>query len=125
MPATYSTAVKSARMTAVRDAIDGGTGPGVIEIGTAGMAVVLAIVTLEEPCGSVAGPVLTLAGMPHAAVSALASGVPAEARIRDGSGTDIVAGLTVGLADADLLVDAEYVTAGQGVIVGGAAITHV
>lgn len=37
MAVVYSATAKTARMTAVRDTIDAGTGPGVLQIGTAGM----------------------------------------------------------------------------------------
>ena len=46
MAVTYTTAVKTSRMTAVRDAIDGGGAAGRLEIGTAGMGTVLATITV-------------------------------------------------------------------------------
>lgn len=64
MAVVYSAATKTARMTAVRDTIDAGAGPGVLQIGTAGMTTILAEFTLNDPCGNVSGPVLTFLGFP-------------------------------------------------------------
>lgn len=124
MAVVYSTATKTARMTAVRDQIDAGSGPGVLQIGTASMATVLATITLGDPCGTVSGPVLTLSGFPRSDTSADASGTAAAARIRDSSGNDVITGLTVGLSGADVILDSLSFTAGQNVTINSAAITH-
>jgi len=57
MAVTYATAVKTARMTATRDNFQNGT----LEIGTAGMATVLATFTLSGTAGTVATDTWTLA----------------------------------------------------------------
>jgi hypothetical protein len=124
MAVTYTTAVKTARMTAVRDAIDGGSGAGVLEIGTTGMGTVLATVTLSDPSGTVSGAVLTLSGMPHSDTSADATGTAAAARIRDSAGTDVITGLTVGTSGTDIVLDSTSITAGQTVTINSATITH-
>lgn len=123
MAVTYSTAVKTARMTAVRDQIDGGAGAGKLEIGTANMASVLATITLADPCGSVANGVLTLT-MPQSDTSADATGTAAAARIRDSNNTDIITGLTVGTSGSDINLDSTSITAGQTVTINSATITH-
>lgn len=124
MAVVYSAATKTARMTAVRDTIDGGTGPGVLQIGTAGMATVLAEITLGDPCGTVSGPVLTFLGFPKSDTSANATGIAAEARIRDSSGNDVITGLTVGTSGSDINLDSTNITAGQTVTINSATITH-
>lgn len=124
MAVTYSTAVKTARMTAVRDQIDGGSGAGVLQIGTSGMSTVLAEITLADPCGTVSGAVLTLSGFPRSDTSANASGTAAAARIRDSSGTDCITGLTVGTSGTDIVLDSTSITAGQNVTLNSASITH-
>jgi len=91
----YSPLAKSMRMTAVRDLIDAGSSPGVIEIGTAGMGVVLAAIALAKPCGSVDGDTLTLR-IPEYGAFAVLSGVPKEARLRNGKREDVYTSLTVG-----------------------------
>ncbi len=127
MSVTYTTAVKTARMTAVRDAIDGGGAAGRLEIGTAGMASILATITLGysgASTGTVTNGVLTLAGFPRSDTSADNSGTAAAARIRTSAGTDIVTGLTVGTSGADINLDSVAITAGQQVTLTSATITH-
>jgi hypothetical protein len=126
MPASYRTTLKNTRMTAVRDDIDSGTGPGVLQIGTAGMAVVLADITLADPCGTVASGVLTFSGMPRSDTSANATGTAAAARIRDSSGNDIVTGLTVTATGGggDIQLNSVSISTGQTVEITSASITH-
>ena len=124
MAVNYTTAVKNARMTAVRDQIDAGSGPGVLQIGTTGMGTVLIEVTLADPSGTVTGGVLSLSNFPRSDTSANASGTAAAARIRDSSGTDVITGLTVGLSAADVILDSVNITAGQTVTINTAAFTH-
>jgi hypothetical protein len=123
MAVIYSTTVKSSRMTVVRDAIDGGTSGGTLEIGTTSMASVLAIIPLADPCGSVASDVLTFT-MPQSDTSADATGTAAEARIKDSSGTVIVSGLTVGTSGANINLSSVGITVGDTVTLSSAAITH-
>lgn len=110
-------------MTVVRDAIDGGTSGGTLEIGTTSMASVLAIIPLADPCGSVASDVLTFT-MPQSDTSADATGTAAEARIKDSSGTVIVSGLTVGTSGANINLSSVGITVGDTVTLSSAAITH-
>lgn len=124
MAVVYPTALKTTRMQAVRDAIDAGAGPGKLEIGTAAMALVLATVTLADPASSVAGAVLTLLGVPLSDTSADATGTAAAARIRDSDNNDVVTGLTVGLAGANIIVDDIEFTAGQTITITAGTITH-
>ena len=122
MSVTYSAAVKTARMQAVRDAINAGAGPGVLQIGTAAMASVLASIPLTDPV-TVSGAVLTALAAP-ATVAASAAGTAAAARIRDSDGNDIVTGLTVGTSAADVIVDNTNIANGQNVTANSATITH-
>lgn len=121
MTVTYTTAVKNSRLSAVVTAI--GT-TGVLEIGTAGMASILATIPLANPAGTVSGGVLTFT-MPQSDTSADASGTAAAARIRTASGgTDVVTGLTVGTSGTDVILDSTSITAGQTVTMNSASITH-
>jgi hypothetical protein len=124
MSVVYTTAVKAARMTAVRDQIDAGAGAGVLQIGTTGMATVLAEITLADPSGTVSGAVLTLSGFPRSDTSANATGTAAAARIRDSNGTDIITGLTVGTSGSDINLDNTSINTGQTVTINSATITH-
>lgn len=121
MSVTYTTAVKNSRLSAVVTAI--GT-TGVLEIGTTGMASVLATIPLDNPAGTVASGVLTFT-MPQSDTSADATGTAAAARIRTSSGgTDVVTGLTVGTSGTDIVLDSTSITAGQTVTINSASITH-
>lgn len=123
MPIIYTTAVKQARMTAVVTAI-GAT--GVLEIGTTGMAVVLATIAMNNPAGAAVDGTLTLSGFPKND-TADATGTAAEARIRTATGgTDIITGLTVGetASGADVILDNTDINAGQTVTITSAVFTH-
>lgn len=125
MSVIYGAQTRTDRMNAVKDSIDRGAAAGYIEIGTAGMALVLATITLADPCGSVSGDVLTFT-MPKSDTSADA-GAPstaAAARIKDSDGNIVVSGLTVGLAAADIILDSVSITAGQTVTLTAASLTH-
>jgi hypothetical protein len=122
MAVVYTTAVKNVRLNAVTTAI--GT-TGVLEIGTAGMATVLATINLANPAAPAAsGGVLTFT-MPQSDNAADATGTAAAARIRTASGgTDIVTGLTVGTSGTDVILDSVNITTGQQVTISSATITH-
>ncbi len=124
MSVNYTNAVKIARMAAV---VSQAGATAVLEIGTAGMATVLATIPLNNPiAGAAAGAgVLTLSGFPKSDTAADNSGTAAAARIRTASGgTDIVTGLTVGLTGSDINMDSVNITAGQTVTINSAVFTH-
>jgi hypothetical protein len=128
MAVTYSTAVKTARMTAVRDQIDAGGAAGKLEICSAAYASILATIPLGysgASTGTVSGLVLTLAGFPRSDTSADNTGTAAIARIRTSANADVITGLTVGLSASDINLDSLSITAGQTVTINSAAITHV
>lgn len=125
MAVTYSTAAKTARMNAVVSQIDAGAGTSTIEIGTSGMGTVLAVFDLPDPCGTVTNGVLTFDMDPDLTdSSANAGGTAAAARIKDGSGTAVITGLTVGTSGADIILDSVSITAGQTVTLTAGTITH-
>lgn len=125
MGVIYASGLRTTRMTAVKDAIDAGSGPGVLEIGTTAMALTLASITLGDPCGTVSGDVLTFT-MPKSDTSADA-GAPdtaAAARIKDSDGNVVVSGLTVSTSGANINLDSTSITAGQTVTINTATLTH-
>ena len=124
MAVVYSDVVKILRMGVVLQQIDGEGAGAVLQIGTTGMAVILAEFTLDDPSGTVSGGVLTLSGFPKSDSSANATGTAAAARIRNANGTDVITGLTVGLSATDITLNSVSVTAGQPVTINSAAITH-
>ena len=111
-------------MQAVADQIDSGSGAGVLQIGTTAMGTVLAEFTLNDPCGTVSGDVLSFSGFPKSDTSANATGTAAAARIRTSAGTDVVTGLTVGTSGTDIILDNTSINATQTVTLNSASITH-
>lgn len=125
MAVTYNAALKTTRMQDVVNAIDAGAGPGTLEIGTAGMASVLAILTLADPCGTVSGSVLTFDTTPAIEdAAANAAGTAAEARIKDSGGTIVVSGLTVGTSGANINLNKTNIAVDDVVQITSATITH-
>lgn len=92
----YETPTKAARMGATRDMIDAAATPGRLQIGTAGMATVLREFVLNDPCGSVSGDTLSLAGFPKTDATGPA-GTAGAARVVDGDGNVVGKNLTVGV----------------------------
>lgn len=127
MALRYRAALRTARMQAVADDVDSGSGAGYMEICSAGYVDVLATLALSDPCGSVSGDVLTLT-TPAADVAADATGDAAIARIKNSAGTTIVDQLTVGkTGDTAHIILAQAtvgIVAGQTVTLTAATITH-
>jgi len=125
MAVTYSLSAKNARLQAVIDTIDAGTGAGYLEIGTTNMGNVLATITFNDPCGTVSSGVLTFSGFPKSDSSAANTGNAAAARIRDSNANDVITGLTVGEAGsgADIILDTTHIDAGEIVTLNSATLT--
>jgi hypothetical protein len=124
MPVNYNAALKTARLNAVVAAIDAGPGPGTLEICNAGYATVLATIVLADPSFTVAGSVMTMAGVPRSDTSADNTGTAALARIKDSAGTIVIDGLTVGVGTGDIQLNSVALAAGQTVTINSGTITH-
>jgi hypothetical protein len=85
MAVTYSTTLKSTRMTDVITALDAGAGNAILKIGTAGMASTLVSITLAKPSATVTTGVLTFAGLPKSGTAG-ATGTAAAAQLTDSTG---------------------------------------
>ncbi|MBL4744227.1 MAG: hypothetical protein JKX87_06280 [Cycloclasticus sp.] len=124
MSVTYTATLKNTRLNAVTTAIGAS---GFIQIGTAGMASILATIPLAATAAPAAsGGVLTFT-MPQSDNSADAtSPAAAEARIVTSALATVASGLTVGISGsgADVILDSVSITAGQTVTLNSAAITH-
>lgn len=109
-------------MQAVIAAIDENALPGFLEIGTSGMTVTLAVITLSKPSFTESGGVITMV----APKSGFAShtGTAASADIKDGGGNIIVSGLTVGTIGSDINLNSTALTSGQTVTITSGTITH-
>ena len=124
MAVNYASTLKDTRMTAVRDAIDAGSGAGYLEICSAAYAAVLATITLADPSGTISSGVLTFSGMPKSDTSADNTGTAAIARIKDSNGNVVVQGLTVGTSGTDIVISSTSIVAGDTVTLNSATITH-
>ena len=110
---SYSAATKTARMTAVRDKIDGGAGAGKIQIGTTSMLTTCIEVPLDDPSGTVSGPTLTLSGFPKTVTATGTCSPAAAARVVDSDGNVVIDNLTVGTAGTNVIMDTTNVNPGQ------------
>lgn len=118
MAVTYTTAVKTSRITASRDYHANGT----LEILTAADAV-LATFGLNASGGNIAGAVWTLV-FDASTVTATGTGTAAKAQIKNSGGTAGITGLTVGLSASDIILDSVVITSGQNITLSSATITH-
>ena len=125
MAVTYDASVKTARMQAVADQIDVGTGAGKLKIRDASNNI-LASFTLTDPCGSVSGSVLTLDFDPDISATASATGTAANAIITDSADNTKVSGLTVGISGSgsDVILASTSITSGQTVTIQTGTLTH-
>lgn len=123
MSVIYRSSLRTTRMGDVVTDIDSGAGAGVLQIGTSGMGTVLVEITLNDPCGSVSGDVLTFAGFPKTATPA-ANGTAAAARIRNSTGTDIITGLTVGTTGTNITLGSTTISTAVDVTINTATLTH-
>jgi len=132
MSVNYNTAAANARLVAAFTAavsgqsVDGGASFGQLVIGTAslsGATGVLATITLQKPCGTVASRVWTLAGVPLNATPT-AGGTAALASLRDSNNVDIVTGLTVGTSGTDIIVSTTTLSTSIPVSVTSGTVTH-
>jgi hypothetical protein len=83
---TYSAAAKVAAHTSFRDLVDSGAGAGVIRIYTSA-DVLLATITLTDPCGTVNGTTGQLTLTAAGTATAVATGTAAYCEIRNSTGT--------------------------------------
>ena len=124
MAVVYHATLKNTRMNDVKTFIDSGGAAGLLEIGTTGMATVLAVLPLSYPCGTVSGDTLTLSAITSDA-SADNSGTAAEARIKKSDGTVAISGLTAGVGGSyNVNLNSASITAGGQVSVSSGTITH-
>lgn len=119
MAVTYTTAVKTARMTADMTHFVNGS----LVIGTSGMGTVLATFTITSGGGSVTGDTWTLA-FTASSVTASASGTAAAAQIKTSGGIADITGLTVGTSGSDINLNNTSINSGQTVTLSSATIQH-
>lgn len=121
MAVTYNNALRSARMNAVIEHIDAGTGAANLII-TDGSATLVTI-PLADPSFTESGGVITMQGVPRSG-DATATGTATAARIEAGGGTAVVTGLTVGTSGAEINLNSVAISSGQTVTLNSGTITH-
>ncbi len=125
----YSGTVRNNRLTQVLNAIDGGSGAGLLRIYTASRpatggtaTTLLAELTFSDPCSS--GPssgTLTMSAI-TADSSANATGTATWFRVVDSSGTFVMDG-DVGTSGSDLNLNSTSISSGQNVAVSSFVLT--
>jgi hypothetical protein len=125
MSASYSTALKNMRMSAVGVLIDGGAGAGYMELYTTGFGTLLATVTFGDPSisGSATAGAIVWAGFPKS-VSAVAAGTIQAARMRDSNNTTVVNDMVVSTTATEVTVDNTNVVTGQVIVINSITFTH-
>lgn len=100
--------------------IDGGSAAGklVLRDGTT----VIATITLDDPCGTVSGGVMTFAGFPKTDLACDGAGTPDNALVTDSDDT-VVLTLTAGIADAEVLLAKATYAAGEPLKIDSATYT--
>lgn len=119
MAVTYTTAAKTARMQATADHFVNGT----LEIGTAGMAAVLATFTFSATQTGVSGDTWTLQFV-SGSVSASGTGTAAAAQLKTSGAAADLTGLTVGTSGTDIILDSTSITSGQTVTLSTNTLQH-
>lgn len=126
MAVIYSAAIKTARITASRDAVADGS----LEIQDAG-GNPLAVFGLSVSGGTIAGDTWTLTFDAATVAAGAGDSTPAtQAVIKNSGGVAQITGLTVGVAtgvpetEPDITLDAATITAGQNVTLSAATIQH-
>jgi hypothetical protein len=110
-------------MQAVIAAIDANASPATLEIGTSGLATLLAVVTLAKPSFTEANGTITMAGLPLSGVAS-AMGTALSAQIKDGGGNVVVSGLLVGEFGTDVILSSTSIVQGETVTISSAMIAH-
>lgn len=127
MSVVYNQALKNTRMIAVRDKIAASASAADIQIATSNgfgsTTDILVTIPFADPESTVVSDVLTFSSLP---VSALASftGTANQARIRDGSDSVIITGLTVGTSATNIILNTTSIESGQLVRIDSGTITH-
>jgi hypothetical protein len=122
MAVIYASGLQNTRMEAVKTAIDAGAGAGKIKILTSG-DVLLATLTLSDPCGTVTTNVLTFSAI-TSDTSADATGTAAKATITTSADADVVTGLTVSTSGANINLNTTSIVSGATVAMTSGTLTH-
>lgn len=125
MSVIYSTATKTARMTAVVTTI--GTS-GKLKLFTSADAL-LATFTLASTAGTVTNGVLTFSDQNGATAGILnttasGAGTATKATVTTSADVDVITGLTVGTSGADVNMDNNVLTIGQAITANSGTISH-
>lgn len=131
MSMTVSTAVRTILATAIRDAIDGGSGAGTIKVYTGSKPAgpdtalsgqtLLGTLTCSDPCGTISSGVLTFSAVTQDS-SADATGTAAWVRIADSAGTAVV-DLSAGTSGTDVIFNTTSIVSGGPIAITSLTVT--
>lgn len=113
MAITHAASVRTTLVTAVRDAIDAGTGAGKLVFMTSADATV-ATLTLSDPCGTISGSTLTFSAI--TSDTNAVGGTVAKFKITTSAPADVLFG-SVSTTGADINLNTVTVSAGDTVSV--------
>ena len=119
---TYDTTTKTARMTAARDQVAGGS----LQILTAAGGV-LVTYPLSSTGGVVSGGVWTITfdqGDSTDVRAATGNGTAAQARIQDSAGVTRISGITAGTSGTGVIIDETAIIVGRLIRVNSASVQH-
>ena len=119
MAITHASGLRTTLATAVRDAIDAGTGAGQLVFQTSG-DVAVATLTLSDPCGTVSGPTLTFSAI--TSDTNAAGGTVAKFKITTSTPGDVLFG-AVSTSGSDINLSSLSVGAGDTVSVSSLTYT--
>jgi hypothetical protein len=120
MSVNYSTTVATARLEAVRTALNAG-GTGQLVLMTAASATLVTI-PLDTSVGAPVGKVLTVISAAKQG-SAVAAGTAALGKLTNQAGTTVADGLTVGTGSADVVLNDVALQNGSQVTINSGTIT--
>lgn len=114
---TLSADGADAVLTAIRDMIDAGSGPGVAKVYEG--VTLLVTITLDDPCGSVSGHTLTISAGPQAVIAT--TGTADSVTFEDSDANEVASGdVTVTSGGGALeLDDVDLVALGTAEVTGG------
>lgn len=123
MSVNYNITVRNNRLQQALNAIDAGTGHGVLRLLDPG-GVILSSLALAKPCAAIAGGLMNFLGLSLIDPAAAASGLATRARIEDSTGTVVIDGLTVSTSTgADIiLAPTNAIAAGQTIAIQSGTI---
>jgi hypothetical protein len=121
MSVNYSTTVATARLEAVRSALNAGSPPGLLTLMTAGSAALVSV-PLDNTIGAPVGKVLTVISAAKQG-TASAPGTATQAKLTNAAAVTVADGLTVSTTAGDVVLNDNVLQNGSQVTINSGTIT--